>query len=189
MASRAEKYLDHLDRLSGGREPRFFPVESTKQGLRGVTEIVYDNLPDGLLTALTYGLSLAEHPDWQHGSPELCLSVNSTDVIWAHAVGFLAEQLRGTCPFSYGSTINFGERIVPESEMTAFCVFAPLVLDRDDYLGIDVGIPGHEDHDVINIQGMYPIHEVERQFINEYGLEAFWKSDWEPTNVLRRPTI
>ncbi|MFJ3339373.1 hypothetical protein [Streptomyces sp. NPDC086766] len=44
-------------------EPRFFPVESTKQGLRGVTEIVYDNLPDGLLTTLTYGLSLAEHPD------------------------------------------------------------------------------------------------------------------------------
>ncbi|MFD7481046.1 hypothetical protein ACFV8Z_55790 [Streptomyces sp. NPDC059837] len=75
-----------------------------------MTEIVYDDLPDGLLTTLTYGLSLAEHPDWQHGSPELCLSVNSTNVIWAHAVGFLAEQLRGTCPFSYGSTINFGER-------------------------------------------------------------------------------
>ncbi|MGW4698890.1 hypothetical protein [Streptomyces sp. NPDC004285] len=45
--------------------------------------------------------------------------MNSTNVIWAHAVGFLAEQLRGTCPFSYGSTIDFGERIVPESEMTA----------------------------------------------------------------------
>ncbi|MFC8593109.1 hypothetical protein [Streptomyces atroolivaceus] len=67
-----------------------------------MTEIVYDNLPDGPFTALTYGLPLAEHPDWQHGSPELCLSVNSTNVIWAHAVGFLAEQLRGTCPFSYG---------------------------------------------------------------------------------------
>ncbi|MFJ5725717.1 hypothetical protein [Streptomyces sp. NPDC093149] len=93
MASRVEKYLAHLDRLSGGRRPR-----STKQGLRGVTEIVYDNLPDGLLTALTYGLSLAERPDWQHGSPELCLSVSSTNVIWTHAAGFLAEQLRGTCP-------------------------------------------------------------------------------------------
>lgn len=58
------------------------------------------------------------------------VSVNSTNVIWAHAVGFLAEQLRGTCPFSYGSTIDFGERIVPESD-----------------------------------------------------------SDWEPTDVLRRPTV
>ncbi|MFD3613148.1 hypothetical protein ACFWXA_34850 [Streptomyces atroolivaceus] len=49
-----------------------------------MTEIVYDDLPDGPFTALTYGLSLAEHPDWQHGSPELCLSVNSTksDQLW-----------------------------------------------------------------------------------------------------------
>lgn len=190
MASRAEKYLAHLDRLSGGgRDPQFFPVESTRQGLRRVTEIAYEGLPDGLFTTLTYGVSLAEHPGWRHGSPELCLSVNSADVMWAHAVGFLAEQLRGTCPFSYGSTIDFGERIVPESEVTAFCVFAPMVLDRDDYLGIDVSVPGHEGHDVINIQGMYPVHEVERQFINENGLETFWKSDGEPADVLRRPAI
>ncbi|MBT2407928.1 MULTISPECIES: hypothetical protein [unclassified Streptomyces] len=73
--------------------------------------------------------------------------------------------------------------------MTAFCAFAPMVLERDDYLGIDVGVPGHKGHDVINIQGTYPIHEVERQFINEHGLEVFWKSDWEPTDVLRRPAL
>ncbi|WP_330456400.1 suppressor of fused domain protein [Streptomyces sp. NBC_00820] len=189
MVSRIEKYLAHLDRLSRGREPRFFPVESTKQGLNGVTEIVYDDLPDGLSTTLTYGLSLAEHPDWRHGSPELCISVNSADVIWAHAVGYLAEQLRGTVPFAYGNTIDFGERITPASEMTAFCVFAPIVLDRDDHLGIDVGVPGDEGHDVINIQGIYPIHEVERRFIDEQGLEAFWNRDWEPTDVSRRPAV
>ncbi|MFI0968118.1 suppressor of fused domain protein [Streptomyces sp. NPDC021080] len=190
MISRIEKYLAHLDRLSGGTEPLFFPVQSTKPGLRGVTEIVYENLPDGLLTALTYGLSLAEHPDWQHGrSPELCLSVNSANVIWAHAAGYVAEQLRGSFPFRHGTTINFNERVVPESEMTAFFVSAPLVLDRDDCQGIDVGIPGHEGHDVIDIQGLYPIHEVERQFIDEQGLEAFRKSEWEPTDVLRRPAV
>lgn len=189
MLSRVEKYLAHLDRLAGGQEPRFFPVRSARPELPRVTEIVYDNLPEGQLTALTYGLSLAEHPDWRHGSPELCLSVTSSDVIWAHAVGYLAEGLRGTCPFSYGNTVDFGERIASESEMTAFCVFAPLVLDRDGYLGIDVGVPGHEGHDVINIQGMYPIHEVERQFINEQGLEAFWKRDWDPADVRRAPAV
>ncbi|MEU1529821.1 hypothetical protein [Streptomyces fagopyri] len=36
---------------------------------------------------------------------------------------------------------------------------------------------------------MNPIHEVERQFINEHGLESFWKSGWVPTDVLRRPTV
>jgi hypothetical protein len=69
MTSRVENYLAHLDRLSGGMEPRFLPVESTHEGLKGVTVIAYENLPAGLNTALTYGLSLADHPDWRYGRP------------------------------------------------------------------------------------------------------------------------
>ncbi|MGW1409735.1 hypothetical protein [Streptomyces sp. NPDC002403] len=38
---------------------------------------------------------------------------------------------------------------------------------RDDYAGIDVGIAGHEGHDVIDIAGLCAVHEVERQFIDE----------------------
>lgn len=34
----------------------------------------YENLPAGLNTALTYGLSLADHPDWRYGRPKLCIS-------------------------------------------------------------------------------------------------------------------
>lgn len=189
MQSRVEKFLAHLDRLSGGVEPLFFPVASTKPGIPGVTEVAYRNLPDGLLTTLTYGLSLAQHEEWRLGSAELCMSVRSEDLIWSHALGFLAEAYRGDCPFAYGNTINFGERVAPDSEMTAFVVFAPAVLDREDYVGIDVGIPGHEGHDVINIQGVYPIHESERQFVIESGLKAFWELDWDPYDVRRRPAV
>ena len=46
MQSRVEKFLAHLDRLSGGVEPLFFPVKSTKPGLPGVTTVAYRNLPD-----------------------------------------------------------------------------------------------------------------------------------------------
>ncbi|MFE1774228.1 suppressor of fused domain protein [Streptomyces sp. NPDC059008] len=187
MASRVEKYLAHLDHLSGGVEPLFFPVESTKPGLPGVTTVVYQGMPEDLLTALTYGLSLAEHPEWRDGTPELCLSVRSTETAWAHAAGFLAEGLRGSCPFSYGNIIDFGEPVAAESDMTAFCVFAPSVLDREDYVGIDVGPRGHEGHDTINIQGLYPIHEAERQFVTEHGLEAFWRLEWDPYDVRRAP--
>ncbi|WP_407990523.1 hypothetical protein [Kitasatospora sp. CMC57] len=42
---------------------------------------------------------------------------------------------------------------------------------------------------MVNIQGIYPVHEVERQFIDERGPEAFRTSGWEPTDVLRRPAI
>jgi Suppressor of fused protein (SUFU) len=185
VASRVEKYLAHLDHLSGGVEPRFLPVTSTKEDLKGVTVIAYERLPDDLTTALTYGLSLAEHPDWTFGRPELCISVHSEDDRWAWAIGHLAEDLRGSCPFSYGNTIGLGERISPESGMTAFVIFSPAVLDRAD-CRIDVSLEGHEGHDVIYLMGAYPIHEVERQYIEAHGLEAFWKRQWDMYDV-RRP--
>lgn len=184
MPSRAERYLAHLDGLSGGVEPRFVPVDSTKPGLQRVMVLAYEDLPEGLLTAVTYGLSLAEHADWRLGKPELCISVGSTDLAWALAIGTLAERLRGDCPFSYGNTINFGERVSPDSEMTAFAVFAPSVLDPEDYSGIDVG-----DEKPISLAGCYPIHEVEKDYIAEHGLEAFWRLDWAPYDVTRPPAV
>lgn len=183
--TRAELFLAHLDDLSGGIEPRFLPIETTHPELKGVTVITYVDLPEpGLLTAITYGLSLAEHPEWRLGKPELCISVRSDDVVWARAMGFIAEQLRGACPFSYGNTLNFGELITSESEMTAFVIFAPAVLDRDGYLAIDVG-----DDRAISIAGCYPIHESERQYIGTHGLEAFWKLEWDPYDARRRPVV
>jgi hypothetical protein len=186
VTSRVEKYLAHLDRLSGGVEPRFLPVESTHEDLKGVTVIAYENLPEGLNTALTYGLSLADHPDWRHGRPELCISVRSDDERWARVVGHLAERLRGSCPFSYGNTIRFGQPVTPQSPLTAFVVFAPAVLDRGD-CHIDVSPPGHKGHDIIHITGIYPIHEAERQYITDHGLEAFWALDWDLYDTTRPP--
>ena len=136
----AERFLAHLDGLSGGAESRFLPVTSTKPGLPRVMVMQYQGLPEsGMSTSVTYGLSLADHPEWQAGRPELTITVASEDDSWGLAVGFLAEQLRGNCPFCYGDTINFGEQIVPESQMTAFVVFAPATLAAEDYAGIDVG--------------------------------------------------
>ena len=183
--SRVERFLAHLDRVSGGIEPRFTRIASTKPGLHGVTVISYDGVPEpGMLTAITYGLSLAEHPEWRLGKPELAISVGSLDPAWGFELGHLAEELRGECPFSYGDTINVGEPVVPESSLDAFVVFAPAVLGREDYLGIDVG-----DELPVNIQGVYPIHQSEVAFIHEHGLGPFWDRDWDPYDVTRRPAV
>jgi hypothetical protein len=182
--SRVERFLAHLDQVSGGVEPQFFPVESTHAGLKGLTAIVYRDTPEpGLLTGLTYGLSLSDHPEWRLGKPELIVSVRSAEVIWAQAVAFIAEQLRGACPFTYGTTLNFGERISTDSEMTAFVIFAPAVLERAGFLGIDVG------DCKINLAGCYPIYESERTFIGKHGLEIFWKREWDPYDVRRAPSV
>jgi hypothetical protein len=196
MASRAERFFSHLDGLAGDLEPDFYQLDSTKDGRDGMTALVYRDLPDGL--------SLAEHPDWRHGKPELCICVQSDDVAWPLAMAYLAESLRGDCPFDYGTTVDFGERVSDESAMTSFVVFAPVVLERDDYLDIDLsgsaatnghGTNGHGANgngapgDIVNIAGCYPIHDVELQYIQDHGLEAFWELEWDPYDVTRPPAV
>ncbi|MEQ8477575.1 hypothetical protein [Fulvivirga sp.] len=86
-----EKYLSHLDNIFQ-TEPEFFGGDK-KNEQSGVTSIVYSELPEsGMITGLTYGLSLVEHPDWKMGRPELLISVESTDKSWAQAAGFIANN-------------------------------------------------------------------------------------------------
>ncbi|MBW8801870.1 MAG: suppressor of fused domain protein [Streptomyces sp.] len=160
MISRVERFLAHLDRLSRGVEPAFTPFRSSTPDLDQATVMTYSNHPSpGYLVGYTYGLSLADHPAWRNGSRELSISVRSTDRLWAMAAGHLAETLRGKCPFGYGNTIDFGEPISPESRMTAFVIYEPTIADPQDFR-VDVSPEGHEGHDVINIVGLYPIHDV-----------------------------
>ena len=180
--SRVERYLAHLDALTGGVEPQFWPVPSTHSDLPRVMAIGYRDSPEaGLFTGLTYGLSLAENALWQHGRPELCISVRSDDPAWVLAAAFIAEQLRGSCPFQYGDTLNFGEPIAAGSAMDGFVVFAPAVLDRDSAT-VEVG----DDHP-LHVQGLYPVHASEREFIRTHGLQAFWQLDWDLYDVTRAP--
>lgn len=188
MASRVEKYLAHLDDLTGGVEPTFTPVESTHDGLKGVTVCTYRDLPVGLTTFFTYGLSLAGHPDWRDGSPELCTSVRSAEPHWGITVGQVAESLRGRHRFRHGETIDVGRPIAPDSVMSAFVVFAPAVVDRDD-CRVDVSAPGQGSPDVINLVGLYPIHGTERQYVDANGIEAFWRLDWDMYDVTRGPVV
>lgn len=182
VTSRVERYLAHLDALAGGAEPQFWPLESAERALGRVVAIAYRNLPKaGLLTGLTYGLSLASHPDWVVGRPELSICVRSQDPSWALAAAFVANRLRGRSAFSYGELIDFGEPVSPESAMDGFVAFAPLVLDREAAT-VDVG-----DDLPVRIVGLYPVHASERAFVAAHGLEAFWRLDWDPYDVTRAP--
>lgn len=164
-----EKYLDHLDNVFQ-QEPLFFKNNSLQDGVNGVTSIVYKDIPDpGFITALTYGLSLIKHPDWELGRPELCITVESTDMAWGRVVGYIANTLRGDCPFSYGQTINFNAKISDDSDMDAFLIFAPSILEKEDYLDIDIGT-GYN----INIAGLYPIYSSEIKVYDKIGFEDFW---------------
>lgn len=164
-----EKYLEHLDNIFQ-QEPEFYNNESLIEGIKGVTSIVYKNIPEeGFITAITYGLSLVKHEDWKFGRPELCISVKSENLDWGIVAGFIANRLRGKSPFCYGEVIDFGEQISKDSEMDAFLIFAPSTLQKEDYLDIDIGTDYK-----INIAGIYPIYSEEITIYNEIGLKEFW---------------
>ena len=180
--SSIEKYLQHLDNIFLV-EPKFFPNESKLPGVSGVTSIVYENIPEqGMVTGLTYGLSLVNHSDWKYSRPELIISVESKDIAWGQVAGFVANNLRGECPFCYEDRINFKEKIGKDSEMDAFFVFAPSIIAKEDYLNIDIG-----QEYKINISGLYPIYQSEVEVIKKIGLREFMhRDDYEMYNVKRK---
>jgi len=166
---RLSKYLEHLDGIFQ-TEPEFYPFPSKSPGVPDVVCMVYRGIPEkGHITGVTYGLSEVPHPEWRLGRAELTISVKSIDLAWPLAVAEMANQLRGRCPFCYGDQINFGERISAESEMSAFFVFVPSILERESFLKIEVGGP-----QTVNIAGMYPLYDSERAVFSEMGLEKFW---------------
>jgi hypothetical protein len=44
------------------------------------------------------------------------ISVESADEVWPFAMGYMAERLRGRCPFCYGHTVNFRAKVSKGSD-------------------------------------------------------------------------
>jgi hypothetical protein len=181
---RLSKYLEHLDSVFQ-REPEFFPLDSEVLGAPQLVCMVYRDVPEAdHITGVTYGLSEVPHPEWRFGRPELLIAVQSTDISWPLAVADAANRLRGRCAFRYGDVINFREKISEESDMSAFFVFAPSILEKADFLNVDVGGP-----QPLNIAGMYPIYDSERAAFAALGLERFWNHPSFDLYDIRRPRV
>ena len=163
------KYLDHLHRIFHN-QPSFYKEQTLQTGVPGITIMIYENIPfAGYITGITYGLSLVKHPNWKLGRTELCITVESSCLKWALAAGHIANKLRGSFDFDYGKTIAFGGPICSDSDMDAFYIFAPGILDIDEYLDIEIGA-----NYKINIAGLYPMYSDELRIYNKIGLEKFW---------------
>ncbi len=168
MQSWAEQYLNHLDK-NAGVEAEFSRI-SEPGDFPPVTVVTYRDVPEnGFITSFTTGLSAVSHPSWKFGRPELCISVESRDLAWGWAIGDVANKLRGQCPFCYGEIINFGTQVSDESEISAFVVFAPSFMDKEQS---EIELPEWK----VNIAQMYPIYEGEVGLIEDIGLQAFFQN-------------
>jgi hypothetical protein len=180
MKPPVEQYLEHLEQMVGIQGEYHLITETGDSP--AVWSIVYRDTPEnGNLTAFTFGLSSGNHPDWRLGRPELVVNVNSNNINWGLAIGFLVKRFRGKCPFSYGNIIRFGEPICDESAISAFLIFMPTILEKNQ-------AQVHLDDRTINIVQAYPIYEEEIKSIEQMGAQRFFmQGSIDFCDVQRRP--
>lgn len=170
MVSDAEVFLEKLTELFG-KENAIHKVEPLTEGGKPIFVFFYEDLPEkGTLTAITYGLSESHHPDWQHGRPELIVSLDSQDKSWGLAAGYFASEYQGKKPFCYGDLYTLDSPISDESKMVGYFIFSPSFLSQEQ---ATIKLPGK----TVHLAGMYPIYEEEIEIYKSIGLERFWKSD------------
>jgi len=139
--------------------------------LEPIAVLIYTNVPEAdCLTGITYGLSLADHPEVRDGRPELAITVRPADPIWALRTGRMADVLRGRCPFSHGLAI--GGPSEPGLTMSSFVIAGPAFLHSDDVLPLDLAPAGSSGRDVVDLAGCYPIHPSERDRIVRDGFRS-----------------
>lgn len=163
--NKIEPYLTRIESVCGG-QGRFFRI--TEENERPpIMVISYENLPEhGCITAFSFGLSSVAHSEWVNCRPELVISVNSTDNAWPLAMGEMIRNGRERCLFSFGTVLNFGQKVSVESEMTSFLVFACSILEEAD-------LTVHLSDRKIYLAQIYPIHHSEASLIERIGPERF----------------
>jgi hypothetical protein len=164
--SSLETYVKHIEDICG-TAGRYFRITDEYES-SSICVVSYPNVPEeGCTTAFSFGLSSVPHEEWRNSRPELVISVNSLDTAWPLAMGELIRNGRDQCLFSYGMILNFGQKIVEESEMTCFLVFACTVVEDSD------SVVELEDRKV-HFSQLYPIHHSETGLIKDVGVERFF---------------
>jgi len=144
-------------------------VPATRAGLPPVCCFIFHNRPaSGAMTAVTYGLSLSGHADWDDQKPELMACVRSSDEDWGLALASFAERLRGEHAFSDGSILMGSSPLSSESEMGGFVLGDPPAIAEGTN---PIELPTRK----VRLRRATPIYECETALIGEIGAKEFLK--------------
>ncbi len=170
------EYLSAMD-MSVGCSGRFLKISDEPEPF---WLIAYDDVPeDGDTTAFTFGVSSVRNKSWISGAPELVVCVNSKDNDWLLSLGAIASSLRGKCPFSFGDVLRFGKPLSSESTMTAFFLFWPTILQKEQQrLQISDRL--------IIFKQAYPIFESEIELLEHCSPQDFFMRSGVDYSDVRR---
>jgi hypothetical protein len=168
VLERFQEYVDALESMIGAKG-RYLKLPIDNQPSFWI--VAFDAVPDaGSTTAFTFGISSVAYESWRFGRPELVINVDSTDDDWWISLGAISARLRGTCPFALGNTLRFGKPLSSESDMSAFLLFWPMILEKDQS---QLKLSDRS----LNFVQAYPIFESEVEVISRIGAESFFMLD------------
>jgi len=167
--SEGVEFLKFCERNFHARVGQIRVLPSSKKGLPDISTFIWHGCPEpGMMTAVSYGLSLAQKKEWIKGRPELMLRLETRDEAWALALAAFIDMFREEKTFQYQTILTTDEPLVPGSDMRGFFTFAPPLADPEVMTFPSThGLP-------INLTGFYPIYIEERELLPKMGLEAFW---------------
>ncbi len=178
-----KQYLEFCEKNFGKKVDDIRVWRSSDPDLPDVSVLIWQDCPEpGIMTAVSYGLSLMKHTEWTKGRPELMIRLETEDITWALSMAYFIDSFRKEKIFKYLTILTMDEKISDESEMRGFLVFGPPLIDGEDMDFPTDDIP-------IKFAGFYPIYLEEAKAIQKYGLEAFWRRDDYDIYSVNRPVF
>lgn len=121
---------------------------------------------------------MVDPPDPDAPRSEFLISVESEDETWVLAMADIAYQHRGKFNFRPGGTIKFHGKISDASDMSSFFVWYQGVISEDHEI---VCLPQWH----VRFLQLFPIHDDERELIQQYGYEWLVELVDDPFSVSR----
>lgn len=179
--SNAELYTEYLS-ATFGEERRIF-MEDGVDGGPPISVFVYEDCPEpGMITGVTYGLSLVANPIWTHSRPEMVVSIESSNLSWPRVAANLTAYFALKKRFSYGDVFTVDGPLIDDTEMDAFLIFAQSILDPE-YASVE--LPDYR----IHLSQFYPLYRTEIELYERIGLHEFWNHPGFGMYDPRRPRI
>ncbi|HYF34680.1 MAG TPA: suppressor of fused domain protein [Prosthecobacter sp.] len=179
--SNAELFIDFLT-VTFGEEDKIL-TEPAADGGPPISVFIYDNCPEaGMITGITYGLSVRANPAWTHSRPEMIISMESSSHTWPFAALSLTAHFASKKRFRYGDVFTVDGSLTEDTDMDAMLIFSPSILDP---ASASIQLSGYRVH----LSQYYPFYRSEFDLYERIGLEAFWKHPQFAIYHPKRPRI
>jgi hypothetical protein len=111
------------------------------------------------------------------------ISIRSRDHAWALCMGEIIRSHRQDSLFEYGTILHVHERVVDDSPMTSFLIFASSLLSESQQR---ITLADR----TIHVSQLYPIHAQEAETIRRMGVETFfWDLEIDFYDTQRPPVV